>query len=118
MFLFFTVLGLTLCLFGLALQAVGARRVRVTSNVYLERKDHPFGYWVVTTFWLFCATACLVGASLLLYQAVLGIGPYKQHAFFSWHQAWPYGLFALFIWWVLVLIAGDWLFLLRARSRE
>ncbi|GAB3357560.1 hypothetical protein [Lysobacter tyrosinilyticus] len=78
-----------------------------------KRKLNPLGYWTVSGLWCACAVVCLGGLAFLTYCALTGSGPYKEHAFFSMHQAWPLLLFLVPGGWLAFLAVRDWITWIR-----
>lgn len=117
MFRFLSMLFLTVFLVDLAVAALETRRVWVMGSIVLKRKTSPIGYWAMTAVWLLIALGGLIGVPFLIYQALVGAGPYKEHAFFSLHQAWPYAATSLLFGWLAIGIGKDRLLQLRRQSR-
>ena len=113
MFRFLSALALGIIVFDLTARAFETRRVWVISDIFLERKTNPLGYWLVTLLWVSFSALCIFGIFFLLYQAVSGSGPYKEQPFFSTHQAWPYGISVVAFGWLAVKIIRDRLLILK-----
>ncbi|PPJ42856.1 hypothetical protein C0063_06300 [Pseudoxanthomonas sp. KAs_5_3] len=117
MFRFLSLLFLAIFLIDLVAGAVETRRVWVMGSIVLKRKTAPIRYWTMTVLWSLVALGALLGVLLLLYQAVAGSGPYKDHAFFSFHQAWPYAAISIIFGWLAFKILRDRLLQLGLRGR-
>jgi len=116
MFRFLTLLFLTVHVLDLAIAALETGRVWVMGDIVLKRKRSPIRYWLMTFVWSLLAVGGVVGVVFLSYLALTSSGPYKEHAFFSFHQAWPYAVTALLFGSLAVMIIRDRL--LRLRHRE
>ncbi len=108
MFRFLALAFVTICVLDMVLSALKRRRVWFGWGIFIGRRSNPVGYWLTTAMW--CATAGIgvVGLPILLRHALSGSGPYKDHAFFSFHQAWPYGVFCLLLGWPVAMIVKNW----------
>jgi len=115
MFRFLTSVFLAAFLVDLAAGALETRRVWVMGDIVLKRKTSPFGYWAMTVLWSLVALVSVSGVPFLIYQALVGTGPYRDHAFFSLHQAWPYAATSLALGWLAIKIGKRRLFQLRNR---
>jgi hypothetical protein len=91
-FRFLTLLGFTVIALDLAFSAFETRRVRLTSDVFVERMTDPMSYWLFSFFWSALAAFSLVGIPVLALEAITGRSLYFAHPFFSWNLLWPYGL--------------------------
>jgi uncharacterized integral membrane protein len=116
MFRFLSALFLAIYILDITVQAYETRRVWVMYDIFLKRRRNPLGYWLMTLFWSALSAFCLVGILFLLYQAINSSGPYREHAFFSLHQAWPYGLTALIAGLLAGMIIRDRLHMLKVRT--
>jgi hypothetical protein len=117
MFRFLSMLFLAVFLVDSAVSALETRRVWVMGSIVLKRKTSPIGYWAMTAVWLLIALGSLIGVPFLSYQALVGAGPFKEHTFFSLHQAWPYAATAILFGWLAIRIGKHRLFQLRRQSR-
>ena len=116
MFRFLSLLFLAIFLADLVAGAIETRRVWVMGDIALKRKAAPVRYWAMTSLWSLVAFGGVLGVMVLLYQAVTGTGPYKDHAFFSLHQAWPYAATSLFSGWLAIKVLRERLLQLRFRG--
>jgi hypothetical protein len=116
MFRFLALAFLTIFVLDIVVTAFKRRRVWFMWGIFIGRRSNPVCYWLMTAMW--CATVGLglFGLPLLLHHAINSSGPYKDHAFFSLHQAWPYGFFALLGGWLASMIIKDWTHKLRDQS--
>jgi len=87
MFRFLSMVFLAICLVDVAATAWAIGRVRFMGDIWLKRKTSPNGYLAVTLWWSLIAAGSVAGVTFLLYHAVMGSGPYRTHAFFSFYQA-------------------------------
>jgi hypothetical protein len=117
MFRFLSLLFLAVFLVDLVVGAIETRRVWVMGSIVLKRKTTPVRYWTMTALWSLVALGSVLGVVVLLYQAVAGSGPYKDHAFFSLHQALPYGATSLLFGWFAFKILRGRLLQLQHRRR-
>lgn len=71
-------------------------------------------FWALTSPW--CASSCgAFGATVYLaYLAVTGAGCYRDHAFFSLHQGWPYATIATLTGGLAAMLVCDQYLMLRA----
>ncbi|MBD9467421.1 hypothetical protein [Pseudoxanthomonas sp. PXM01] len=116
MFRFLSLLFLAIFLVDLVVDAIETRRVWVMGSIVLKRKTAPIRYWAMTALWSLVALGCVLGVFVLLYQAIAGSGPYKDHAFFSLHQAWPYAATSLLFGWLTIKILRGRLWQLQYRG--
>jgi hypothetical protein len=115
---FLSLLFLAIFLADLVVGAIETRRVWVMGGIVLKRKAAPVRYWAMTALWSLVALGCVLGVLVLLYHAVASSGPYKDHAFFSLHQAWPYAATSLFFGWLAFKIFRSRLRMLPYRGRS
>jgi hypothetical protein len=113
MFRYLAALFLAVFLIDLAVSALETRRVWVMGDIVLKRKTSPIGYWLMTSLWLLVALGSVASIPYLTYLAFTASGPYKEHAFFSMHQAWPYAATALVFGWIVFKIIRRRMFFLR-----
>ena len=113
MFRYLSALFLAIFLIDLAISALRTRRVWVMGDIVLKRKNRPIGYWLMTAIWLLVALGTAIGIPYLTYMALTSSGPYKEHAFFSMHQAWPYAISAILFGFLAFKIIRRRLFLLK-----
>ena len=107
MFRFLTLLFLTIYVIDLATGALETGRVWFMWDIFVKRKTSPIAYWVMTVFWSLLAVGSAFGVLLLSYQALVGSGPYKDHAFYSMHQAWPYAAMSIVLGGLAVMIIKE-----------
>ena len=117
MFRFLSLLFLAVFLADLVVSAIQTRRVRAMGSITFKRKTTPIRYWAMTALWLLVALGSALGVAVLLYQAITSSGPYKNHAFFSLHQAWPYAATSILLGWLAFKIFMDRLLQHKSRRR-
>ena len=117
MFRSLALLGASICALSIAAQAISSGRVYVKSGTTFARSTHPIAFVLITCAWGALGVACLAGTFYFLRQAALGIGNYETAPFFSFAEFWPYGIFAVYIWWVIGMIASDHIHLYRNRGK-
>ncbi len=115
MFRFFTMLFLAIYVADLVVTAFQARRIWITGSILLQRNTNPIGYWLMTLLWSLASTGSIAGLLFLSYLAITKAGPYKEHAFLSFHQAWPYAVTTVLFGWLATGIIKDRLFQLKHR---
>lgn len=113
MFRYLSALFLAVFLADLAISALETRRAWVLGSIVLKRRTSPIGYWLMTSLWLLVALGSVAVVSSLTFFALISAGPYKEHAFFSMHQAWPYAATASVLGWLALKIIRRRLFFLH-----
>jgi hypothetical protein len=116
MFRFLSTIFLAIFVLDLAVSAIETRRVQVMGGVVLKRKRNPVGYWLVTLLSCLVAIGGVMAVLFLAYLALTGSGPYKEHAFFSFHQVWPYAATSALFGWIAFKIVKDRRHQLKSRK--
>jgi hypothetical protein len=115
MFRALTILGVSVCAFGIAASAFRNSRVRF-SRFTFDRRTQKLRFWLVLLAYLLAGSFALGWVSLDVRQGIFGIGPYADQPFLSFHEPWPYAVFALFVWSVIGMIAYDHFWIWRHRK--